>query len=211
LTQLPKAGGGKSDLNLQLLQTILTSTDTLWASGYEIYDRISAPIQKLLESLTATFHRPDFNEAAERGGFKMYEKPRGSPENVGPLLRAVHPVVRTNPVTGWKSIFPVGHHISHINEVTAEESELFLEWFKTLLKDNHDLQVRFRWQNPNDIAIWDNRSTFHTATYDFQGLGDRAGSRAVGIGERPYFDPASRSRHEALEGTEFGKYFKVGA
>jgi len=47
-------------------------------------------------------------------------------------------------------------------------------------------------------AIWDNRSAFHSATYDYDGLGDRSGNRAVGIGEAPYLDPHSQSRTEAL-------------
>lgn len=32
-------------------------------------------------------------------------------------------------------------------------------------------------------AIWDNRSVFHSATFDYNGLGDRFGNRAVGLGE----------------------------
>lgn len=48
------------------------------------------------------------------------------------------------------------------------------------------------------IAIWDNRSVFHCATFDYDGFGERFGSRAVGIGEKPFFDPSSRSRTEAL-------------
>lgn len=47
-------------------------------------------------------------------------------------------------------------------------------------------------------AIWDNRSVFHTATFDYNGLGDRFGNRAVGLGERPYYDPKSSSRRVAL-------------
>lgn len=47
-------------------------------------------------------------------------------------------------------------------------------------------------------AIWDNRSAFHSATFDYDDLGERFGNRAVGIGEVPYFDPESRSRTEAL-------------
>lgn len=172
--------------------------DTLWASGYEIYDRISEPYQKFLESLTATFEQPGFNRIAETNGFQLYDKPRGSPENVGTELKAEHPVVRTNPVTGWKSVFPVGGHVRYINGLTQDESKKLLDWFVDLLVKNHDLQVRHRWQNPNDIAIWDNRSTFHTATYDIEGLGERFGNRAVGVGERPYFDPESKSRREAL-------------
>jgi len=48
------------------------------------------------------------------------------------------------------------------------------------------------------LAIWDNRSVFHTATFDYNGLGDRFGNRAVGLGERPYLDPQSTSRRLAL-------------
>lgn len=127
-------------------------TSTLWASGYEIYDRISEPYQKFLETLTATFAQPGFIEAAKRGGFELYEKPRGSPENVGAELKAIHPVIRTNPVTGWKSVFPVGGHVQHINGVTKEESKALLDWFVDLVYKNHDLTVRFKWKNPNDIG-----------------------------------------------------------
>lgn len=73
-----------------------------------------------------------------------YDKPRGAPENVGKELKAIHPVVRTNPVTGWKSIFPVGAHISHINGLTPEESSKLLKWFIELTVENHDLQCRFK-------------------------------------------------------------------
>lgn len=47
-------------------------------------------------------------------------------------------------------------------------------------------------------AIWDNRSVYHSMTLDYHDLGDRFGNRAVGIGERPYFDPQSKSRREDL-------------
>lgn len=50
----------------------------------------------------------------------------------------------------------------------------------------------------NMLAIWDNRSAFHSATFDYDGLGERFGNRAVGIGEVPYLDPNSRSRTEVL-------------
>lgn len=72
----------------------------MYASGYEIYDRISKPYQRFLESLTATYAQPEFEASAQRLNFDMYAGERGAPENVGVDLRAVHPVVRTNPVTG---------------------------------------------------------------------------------------------------------------
>jgi alpha-ketoglutarate-dependent taurine dioxygenase len=78
-----------------------------------------------------------------------------------------------------------------------------------LILENHDLQVRYRWQNKNDLAIWDNRSVYHAATPEFVGdsdtLGERAGSRAVSLGERPYFDPASTGRREALAAANVAK------
>ncbi|KAH6843267.1 hypothetical protein B0I37DRAFT_215237 [Chaetomium sp. MPI-CAGE-AT-0009] len=184
LTQLPKTGG-----------------DTLWASGYELYDRISPTLRRFLDTLTATYAQPLFGEAARRNGFSLYSGPRGAPENIGDTLEAVHPVVRTNPVTGWRSVFAVGHHVQRIHGLSDEESRYFLGWFVQLVVENHDLQVRFRWRGVNDVAIWDNRSVYHAATPDYifeEGLGERKGSRAVSLGERPYFDPESTSRREAL-------------
>ena len=64
---------------------------------------------------------------------------------------------------------------------------------------DHDLQVRNRWASPNDLAIWDNRSVYHTATFDYDG--PRTGQRAVSLGESPYLDPQSVGRREALAQT----------
>ncbi|PGH13581.1 hypothetical protein AJ79_03574 [Helicocarpus griseus UAMH5409] len=181
LTELPASGG-----------------DTMWASGYEVYDRISKPYQKFLETLTATYAQPGFGQSAKENGFELYSGERGAPENVGDELKAIHPVIRTNPVTGWKSVFAVGTHVARVNDVSEAESEHLLKWFVTLIVENHDLQVRLKWQNKNDLAIWDNRSVYHAATYDYEGLGPRTGQRAVSLGERPYLDPNSIGRTEAL-------------
>ncbi|KAK3332889.1 hypothetical protein B0T19DRAFT_112959 [Cercophora scortea] len=185
LTQLPETGG-----------------DTLWASGYELYDRISPTLRGFLDTLTGYYAQPAFNEAAKNNGFKVYSEPRGAPENVGEILEAVHPVIRTNPVTGWKSVFAVGHHVKRIHGLSEEESKHFLDWFVQLIVENHDLQVRYKWKAVNDVAIWDNRSVYHAATPDYifeEGLGERKGNRAVSLGERPYFDPQSSSRREAIK------------
>lgn len=151
--------------------------------------------------MTGYYAQPGFNDAADRNGFKLYSAERGAPENVGEVLEAIHPVIRTNPVTGWKSVFAVGHHVKRINGLSEAESKHFLNWFVQLIVENHDLQVRLKWKAPNDVAIWDNRSVYHTATSDYlfeEGLGERKGSRAVSLGEKPYIDPASSSRREAL-------------
>ncbi|EME39988.1 hypothetical protein DOTSEDRAFT_178867 [Dothistroma septosporum NZE10] len=183
LTKLPKTGG-----------------DTLWVSGYDIYDRFSRPYQNLLEGLTATFTGDGFLKAAaaDPERVRIYTDPRGSAQNVGGELSSVHPVVRTNPVTGWKSVFALGPFPKRINELHQDESDELLAKFKRVIYENHDITVRFKWRNENDIAIWDNRSAFHTATFDYEGLGERFGNRAVGIGEAPYLDPKSTSKAAAL-------------
>ncbi|KAI0974038.1 hypothetical protein F4678DRAFT_395621 [Xylaria arbuscula] len=184
---------------LRLVELPSTGGDTLWASGYEVYDRLSKPIQALLEGLTTHCAQPAFNESAAHNNFELYTSERGAPENKGESLAARHPVVRTNPVTGWKSVFAVGNHVQRIEGLTDAESRHFLDWFVQLVVENHDLQVRNRWQNVNDLAIWDNRSVYHAATPDYQeAFGEREGSRAVSLGERPYFDPLSTGRKESL-------------
>lgn len=83
--------------------------DTMFASAYEAYDILSPPMKKFLEGLNATFmpwdHKP------ENIIDHMWKGTRGAPENQGPELRASHQCVRTNPVTGWNSLFAFGHHL----------------------------------------------------------------------------------------------------
>ncbi len=176
-------------------------TDTLFASGYELYDRISPRLRRFLDELTVAAEQPFYKECAKNNGFKLYSEERGSPENVGDVLEAAHPLVRTNPVTGWKSLWGVGHHIEYLHGLSDDESNNFLEWFLQLLNENHDMQLRVRFNNLNDVVIWDNRSALNAPTSDFifENLGERKVARTVGVGERPYFDPQSTSRREALK------------
>lgn len=73
-----------------------TGGDTLWASGYEIYDRLSPEMAAFLEGLTATHDASFFHDEARRLGNPLRKGIRGSPLNQGEELKAVHPVVRTN-------------------------------------------------------------------------------------------------------------------
>ncbi|KAI8936663.1 hypothetical protein NX059_007060 [Plenodomus lindquistii] len=172
-----------------------TGGDTLWASGYEIYDRLSPAMQQFLEGLTATHDAKFFLEEAERLGNPIRKGIRGSPLNFGESLSAVHPVIRTNPVTGWKSVYVNKGFTKRINGITKDESDLILNYLFNLVTQNHDAQVRFKWR-ANDLAIWDNRSMWHCATYDY--TDPRAGDRVASLGEAPYLDLHSRSRKESL-------------
>ena len=135
-------------LHMQLLDT----NPDFPSLGYDVYDRFSKPYQKLFDSLTVTYVGDGFLKAADAGKATLYDKPRGSPHNVGTNLSAVHPLVRTNPVTGWKSIYGIGNFPKYINELDPDESAELLKKFYHVILDNHDLQVRFKWRNQNDIG-----------------------------------------------------------
>ncbi|ORY45167.1 taurine catabolism dioxygenase [Rhizoclosmatium globosum] len=152
--------------------------DTLWASAYEIYDRLSPAFQKFLEGLTATHTGLNFKAS------KKPDLPR--------FFQAQEVHLKT------LSVFAGAGFTTRINELSKDESDLVLKHIINLTVQNHDLHVRYRW-GKHDVAVWDNRVSFHSATTDFDGdLYLRHGERATSLGERPYFDPNSSSRREAL-------------
>lgn len=181
LLSIPENGGG----------------DTLWASGYEAYEQLSPHYKELLEKLTALHSGQFFHQVTSKRGDEVYDKPRGNPANVGNKLFTSHPVIRTNPVTGWKSVFVNPGFTKKIHGITPDESASLLDLLFRNLSQGHDGQVRFKWHE-NDVAIWDNRSTFHSATFDFD-TDDRLGHRVLSIGEKPYLDVNSKGYKQALE------------
>jgi len=162
--------------------------DTLWCSGYELYDRLSPPFQKFLEGLTATCAQPVFKAATERGGYPVMS-PRGSPLNVDYEFSPSHPVVRTCPVTGWKSLFAgVGCeltcflfafygikdfadcsdvlalvHVTSIDGVHSYEDKIIHDYVMRMITHNHDCIARMHWTD-QACAIWSNACTLHAAT-----------------------------------------------
>jgi alpha-ketoglutarate-dependent taurine dioxygenase len=75
-----------------------------------------------------------------------------------------HPLVRTHPQTGKKSLF-LGMYCSHVVGMDAGESRALLD---RLLA--HATQPRFvythRWQ-PGDLVFWDNRCLLHRAVANY--------------------------------------------
>lgn len=129
----------------------MTAGDTLWASAYEAYDRLSPAYRTFLENLTATHIGQNFLNIVRESNATVRE-PRGAPENVGQHLSAVHPVIRTNPVTGWKGLFVNRVFTKKINELTQQESDSLLEFLFEHVTGNHDIQVRFRWEENNLVS-----------------------------------------------------------
>ncbi|KAM0752057.1 taurine catabolism dioxygenase [Meredithblackwellia eburnea MCA 4105] len=185
-----------SDFALLKIHTLPeTGGDTLWASAYEAYDRLTPAFQKFVEGLTAVHAATNFHVIKDATGAVLRDHDRGSPANKGLDFTAVHPVVRTNPITGWKGLFVSRLLTKYIVELSRDESEKILETLYQV-QEQHDLQVRFKWSK-NDLALWSNTSSIHTATADY-GKARRVGDRAVSIGEKPYLDPNSKSRRADL-------------
>lgn len=159
--------------SLRLTQLPSTGGDTLWASGYEIYDYFSSAYQKFFDSLSAEFVGEGFIKAAEAGRTVLYTEPRGNAENSGKHLSATHPVVRTNPVTGWKSIFALGSFPKRINELTQDEGQELIKKFTDIIYQNHDITVRFKWRNKNDIGKYIAPSPFFADSRSYLGQSQR--------------------------------------
>ncbi|KAJ7177002.1 TfdA family taurine dioxygenase [Mycena filopes] len=179
-----------ADFSILRMHTI-PPAQLLLSSGYSAYDKLSPKYAQFLEGLTAIHSGEYFVPMAAQMGLSIQNN-RGSPENSGTRLTATHPVIRTHPVTGFKTLFVNKSFTKRIVELSSEESEDVLNYLARHISENHDLQVRYRWGR-NDVAIWDNRCVFHTATNDYGGQ-TREGNRVVGIGEKPFFDPASKGR-----------------
>ncbi|KAL1410517.1 hypothetical protein Q8F55_004530 [Vanrija albida] len=158
--------------------------DTLWASGYAAYDKLSPAFKKLIDGLNGVY------KSAHQ--YKDENDPEGGLKYV---LR-VHPLVRTHPVTGWKSLWVNRSHTVGIEGFDKAESDALLEYLHNIFERSTDIQVRWKW-TPGTSAIWDNRTTIHTVSFDYEG--ERHGTRVSSLAEKPYYDPKSVSRAEALQ------------
>ena len=86
-------------------------------------------------------------------------------EQIARVPDVAHPLVRTHPITGARSLYLGGDCITGIEGVPEAESRQLLDkLFEFALRP--EFQIRHAWQ-PRDVVFWDNRTTMHTATeYD---------------------------------------------
>lgn len=164
--------------------------DTLWASGYAAYDKLSPAFQKFLDGKTAIYRSA--HQYIDR------ENPLKGPK----FIEREHPIVRTHPATGWKPLFVNRSMTVRIVGLEPEESKLILEYLYGVFEKNLDIQVRFNWQPTKPglgtSAIWDNRVSIHNAVWDHEGGEARHGTRVTSLAEIPFFDETSKSQRESL-------------
>lgn len=148
--------------------------DTLFASMYAAYEALSERMKTYLAGLTALHD----GEPVYRGLFANYgvaDKPA--------YPSAVHPVIRTHPVTRKKALYVNRGFTRHIVGIPRDESDAILDYLYRHA-ENPLFQCRFRWTE-NAIAFWDNRCAQHRAMWDYWPH-TRAGTRVTVKGERPF-------------------------
>ncbi|CCE86262.1 Piso0_004741 [Millerozyma farinosa CBS 7064] len=164
--------------------------DTIWASGYAAYDKLSPAFQQFLEGKIAVY--------ISAHQYINRESPLSGKQNI----EREHPIIRTHPATGWKSLFVNRSMTRRIVGLKKEESDRILEYLFGVFEKNLDIQVRFNWKPTKEgvgtSALWDNRVSQHFAVWDFEGKEPRHGTRVSSLAEVPYFDPNSKSQREAL-------------
>jgi taurine dioxygenase len=152
--------------------------DTLWASAQAAFAALSVPMQRFLDGLQAEH---DF-----RHGFAESLAEPGGAERLAAAIEAnppvQHPLVRTHPETGLKSIYVNRLFTTRVVGLTPIESQRLLEFlYQHVVMD--EFTVRLAWE-PDTIAMWDNRSTQHKPINDF-GEQHRLLHRLTIVGDLP--------------------------
>lgn len=160
--------------------------DTLWSSQYGLYDVLSPRMQQYLEGLTA-LHSADMQAEGSRA---LGRTVRRDP------ITTEHPLIRTHPVTGWKSVFFNPGFVTKIVGVPKTESDTIIRYLNELVATTQEIHARFSW-GTNDVAFWDNRITNHSATYGFAPH-RRHAVRVCCHAEKPVYDAAGKSQEEDL-------------
>ena len=154
-----------------------TGGDTLWADMAAAYDGLSPALKEWLPTLTAVH---------DGGGFATLQgKPVEEFHKIYPPQE--HPVVRTHPETGERSLYVSSSFTTHIVGLSKKESDWLLDHLYAQAS-RPEYQCRFRWRK-NSIAFWDNRSTQHYAVADYYPA-LREMERVTIIGDKPFFDPS---------------------
>lgn len=159
--------------------------DTMWANMERAYEDLPDHIKESVAPLKAR------HSIEASFGARMSDEARAALKARFP--DAEHPVVRTHPETGRKSLYVCGFTTHFTNFHTAANVRYGQDYAPGGAQLLHYLigraqipeyQVRWRWK-PNSMAIWDNRCTQHYAVMDYPRCVRRM-NRATIKGDRPF-------------------------
>ncbi len=138
--------------------------DTMFANQALAYDELSSTMRSLLEGLmgVSSSAKADVSQTRED---RLKSDGRESRREE---YRAAHPIVRTHPETGRKSLYVNVAHTVGIEGMTDKESAPLLQFlFEHQVRP--EFTCRFAWE-PDCIAFWDNRCALHNPVNDYHGF-----------------------------------------
>ncbi len=150
--------------------------DTMFCNMYQAWEELSDGLRDLLANKrawhsAAATQRRNNSERSDGIAIKSVPDPR------------LHPVARTNPDTGRKSLFVNPHFVTHFENMTEEESRPLLD-FLIAKATRPEAIYRHSWQ-AGDVVMWDNRATMHYAVRDYSPEDRRLMHRTTAAGEVP--------------------------
>ena len=157
--------------------------DTLFASMTKAWETLSAPLQAFLEPLSAVHSASSAYDPKTTGDAKY----KGETAITYTYSNAIHdlvehPIVRTHPESGRKSLFVNPMFTQRIVGLAPHESDALL----AMLYEHAtrpDFTCRVHWE-PGSVTVWDNRCVQHYAIDDYADF-ERVMYRVTVAGERP--------------------------
>ena len=131
--------------------------DTCFADAGAAYQRLS---QEWKDRVDPLFAIHDFTQTF---GARLSPEERAEKQREYPPAR--HPVIRTHPETGQRTIYTNRSFVREIEGCTLEESAEIVGHLERQIM-NPSVQCRIRW-DVDTFVMWDNRSVQHFATDDF--------------------------------------------
>ena len=160
--------------------------DTWWSNAELAYDLLSDKMKKVISDLRVHMSAAWVLQNVSKAKPELNDLSVGEIELTMDQQNMVkgnfHPLVRTHPVTGKKSLYCDCSYSMGIEGMTQEESKPiidFLGWHAT----REEFNCRLRWE-PNMLVIWDNRLCLHKAFNDYDGY-RREMIRTIVDGEIP--------------------------
>ncbi len=135
--------------------------DTEFANMYAAYESLSDGLKSVLSGLRGV-------NCSALADVSRTREDRTSKDGPAPIdYESIHPVVRTHPETGRKSLYVNIAHTARFDGWTEEESQpLLRHLFNHQVKS--EFTCRLRW-DVGTLAIWDNRCALHNPINDYHG------------------------------------------
>jgi alpha-ketoglutarate-dependent taurine dioxygenase len=157
--------------------------DTQFSDQRAAYEALSELLRDFLDRLVAVHDGSRaFGKALAQRKARLDDGGDWEGKQYQTLEPVEHPLVRTHPETGHKSLFVNPGFTSHIKGLSRPESDNLLQF----LYDHStkpQFTVRYHW-HAGDLGFWDNRVTQHSVVGDFAGQ-HRVIQRVTLRGDKP--------------------------